>query len=92
MKDTNLIPFQHARKRPWNIRPGDSCNVVAMPWQTVDSAAKCNRGIEADCKVFSKSIEEGLRGRFEAEAFSGREVQCHGDVLNVFVTEVVEIG
>jgi len=58
----------------------------------VDSAAKCNRGIEADCKVFSKSIEEGLCGRLEAEAFSGREVQCHGDVLNVFVTEVVEIG
>lgn len=58
----------------------------------VDTIAKRNRGIEADCKILSKGIEECLYWRFEAEAFSGREVQCHGDVLNVFVTEGVEIS
>ena len=31
-------------------------------------------------------------GRFEAEAFSGREVDRHGDVLDFVVSQVVEIG
>jgi len=58
----------------------------------VDSAVKRNRCIEADCQALSKRVKKRLGWGLEAEAFSRCQVQAHGDVLDVFVGQIVEIG
>ena len=40
---------------------------------------KCEVCIEADCHVFSKLVQECFYRKFEAEAFSWRDIDAHGD-------------
>ena len=51
----------------------------------VNSSVKCNAAIEADIDVLAKLCEEGLERGSELEAFAGREVEGHGDFLDVVV-------
>ena len=57
----------------------------------VDSGVKCNATMEADIDLLAKLPEEGLDRRSEAEAFARREVEGHGDFLDVLVVRGVEI-
>ena len=36
-------------------------------------------------------LEDGLEGRDEAEAFSGREIAGHDDLLKLLISEVVDV-
>jgi hypothetical protein len=57
----------------------------------VDSAANRNGCIETDCEAFSRSGEERLCWGFEPEAFSGRQVLGHCDILGVVIGQIVEV-
>lgn len=59
---------------------------------TLDSRAKCNRALrEPDLHVFAKLFEDCLKRGLEAQAFSGREIGGHDDVLDFLVGHFVDV-
>ncbi len=71
------------------VMQADSLPVGSTPWIHTRSATVSSK---ADLDVFSGFGKHGLERRLEAEAFSGREVVGHDDVLDFRVGERVEIG
>jgi len=60
--------------------------------QGVDSTAKCNGSSKADFDVPAKLRQEGLDGGSVSEAFARGEVDGHGDLLDVLLADLVEVG
>jgi len=58
------------------------------PWIPERSATRLR---EADLNVFSKLGNQGLEGRLEPEAFTGREVRREDDLLDFLVGYPVDI-
>lgn len=61
-----------------------------MGW--VDSTAKRNGSSKSDFEVPAKLSEVGFDGRSVGEAFPGREVEGHGDLLDILFVHGIEIG
>jgi len=57
-------------------------------WIMVRSATDLSK---ADLHVFSKLFDDGLERGQEAEAFSGRQIGGHDDVLDFFVRHLINV-
>src|SRR3954451_15997555 len=83
----------------WSYRPAPPCFTSSQPrsldcWPTTspaDSGTRRNGLSEADLDVPAKLFEEGLQRHEEAEALPRRQVVAEHDLLQLGVTERVEV-
>ena len=85
---STLDDLYEATLKPDGGFHSEQMEAIAKPWILAPSATGLSK---PDLHVFAKLFEDCLKRGLEAQAFSGREIGGHDDVLDFLVGHFVDV-